>query len=130
MSVPGCEHHHDRRHARQRLGANHVDTLDAVEQVGLERDRDQLLDLVGREPECLSLHLSVWGCELREDVDRCVAQRHDAESQQSDGDAEHQKTEVQHSAEKRTHKVHLPYLPQIRIARRKSRLSAIAEREL
>ena len=59
----------------------------------------QLLDLVGGEAERLGLDLDVRRRELRQDVDRRAAERDDAQSQHSDGHAEHQETELQQSAE-------------------------------
>ena len=56
---PGLEDEHDRRQAGKRLRADHVDALDAVQQVRLERDGDQLLDLLRRQPERLGLDLDV-----------------------------------------------------------------------
>ena len=44
--------------------------LHAVEEVGLERDGDELLDLLGRQPERLGLDLDVGRRELGQDVDR------------------------------------------------------------
>ena len=53
------EEHRDRRQARHRVRADRLDALDAVEQVLLERNGDQLLDLGGRQAERLGLDLDV-----------------------------------------------------------------------
>jgi hypothetical protein len=78
----------DRRQARDGLRSDRVDARDAVEQVGLQRDRDELLDLVGRQAQRLGLDLRVWRRELGQDVDRRLAQLDDAEGHHASGDDE------------------------------------------
>ena len=68
----GLEDQDDRGQARHRLRPDDLDALHAVEQVGLEGDRDQLLDLLGRQPERLGLDLGVRGRELRKHIHRCL----------------------------------------------------------
>ena len=53
------EDQHDRGEPGDRLGADLVEERDAVEQVRLERDGDELLDLFGRQAERLGLDLDV-----------------------------------------------------------------------
>ena len=89
------EDEHDRRQAGQRLGADDLHALDAVEQVRLERNGDQLLDLVGRQAERLGLDLHVGRRELRQHVDRRVAQLHDAYDHHAHRHADDQQPETQ-----------------------------------
>ena len=99
--VAGLEHQHDRRQARQRGGADDVDALDAVEQVRLERDRQQLLDLGRRQAEGFSLDLDVRRGELGIDVHGRVAERHDADDHDRGGDADDEAAEPQRRTDDR-----------------------------
>ena len=99
----GREHEHDRRQPRHGLRADHLDALDAVEEVGLERHRDELLDLVGRQAEGLGLDLGVRRRELGQHVDRCAPQLDDADDRQAGGDTENEQTEVQYATQQCTH---------------------------
>ena len=74
----GLEDQDDRGQAGHRLRPDHLDALHPVEQVGLEGDRDQLLDLFGRQPEGLGLDLGVGGRELRKHIHRSPPELHDA----------------------------------------------------
>ena len=58
------EDHHDRRQPRHRVGSDLVEERDAVEQVRLQRDRDQLLDFRRRQTQRLGLDLDVGRAEL------------------------------------------------------------------
>jgi hypothetical protein len=83
------EDEHDRREAGHGLRADRVQPGDAVQQIGLERHRDELLDLFSRQPERLGLDLDVRGRELGHHVDRHLAQRGDAEDEEADRQADH-----------------------------------------
>jgi hypothetical protein len=69
----------DPREPGDGLRANVLEEGHAVEQVLLHRDGDQLLDLGRGEPECLGLNLDGRRSELGQNVDRHVADLHDAE---------------------------------------------------
>ena len=66
----GLEDQDDGRQPGDRLRADLVDARDTVEQVGLERDGDELLDLLGGQAERLGLDLDVGRGELGQDVHR------------------------------------------------------------
>jgi hypothetical protein len=89
------EEQDDRREARHRLRAQDGGALHAVEEVGLQRHGDQLLDLLGRQPERLGLDLDVGWCELGQDVDRRVTQLHETGRHHGHGGAEDQQPEAQ-----------------------------------
>ena len=58
MSVPGSKTITIDDRPGNGLRADRVDALDPVQQVRLERDGDQLLDLLGRQAERLGLDLA------------------------------------------------------------------------
>ena len=99
MVGAGLEEQDDRRHARDGLRAQDRRALGAVEQVGLERDRDELLDLLGGEPERLRLHLDVGRRELGEHVGRRLVELQDAEDHDARGDADDEQPEAQAPAD-------------------------------
>ena len=66
---PRTEEQLDRRELRHRLRTDRVEPGDPVQRL-LERDRDEGLDLGGRQPQAGGLDLDTGRCELREDVDR------------------------------------------------------------
>ena len=99
------EHHHDRRQARDRLRPDRLDPLDAVEQVRLQRHRDQLLDLLGRQPEGLGLHLGVGRRELGQDVDGCAAELHHPDREDAQRRSEDEEPEAQCRCNDRAHRV-------------------------
>ena len=91
----GLEDEHDRRQAGHGLRADDVDALHPVQQVRLERNRDELLDFLGGEPERLGLDLGVGGRELGEHVHRGVAKLDDADGDDAHGRPHHQQAEPQ-----------------------------------
>ena len=105
----GLEEQDDRRLAGDGLRAQDADPGRPVEQVGLERDRDELLDLLGRQPERLGLDLDVRGRELGQDVDRRVAQLREAEDEDRGRDGHHQDPESQARTDDRSHGRSLSY---------------------
>ena len=76
------EDQRDRRQARDRGRAHRLEPGRRVERL-LHRDRDEGLDLLGRHPQALGLHLDERRRELREDVDRHVADPRRAERRPS-----------------------------------------------
>ena len=80
-----------------------VDALRAVEEVGLERHGDELLHLLGGQPERLGLHLDVGRRELRQHVDRRVAQLQDADDHDADRNADDEQPEPQARFDDPTH---------------------------
>jgi hypothetical protein len=80
----GLERHDDRGEPWERHRLDLVEEGDAGQQVLLERDRDQLLDLFGGEPQGLGLHLDDRRVELRQDVHRRPAGLDDPEDHQAD----------------------------------------------
>ena len=87
----GFEHHHDIRKPRNGLRADHVDALYAVQQVGLQRNGDQLFDLVSREPQGLGLNFHVRRRELGKDVYGRIAELYEPYGQNAhrEGDEQH-----------------------------------------
>ena len=74
----GLEGHDHRREPGQRHGLDLVQERDPHQQVLLERHRDQLLHLLGGEPEGLRLHLDGRPLELGQDVRPGVVELQDA----------------------------------------------------
>ena len=92
----GLEDHLDPRQPGHRLGADDVEERDAVEQVLLERDGDELLDLLGGEPERLGLHLHRRPARTRAATSRGMpAELHDAEDQHADAERDDQALRLQ-----------------------------------
>ena len=73
-SVPGLEDQVDGGQAGHRRRVDVVQPGHAVEQVLLQRHRDQLLHLGGRQAERLGLDLDRGGHQLRVHVDRSAPQ--------------------------------------------------------
>jgi hypothetical protein len=88
-----CEHERDRRQPRHRLRPDVLDPRHPVEEVGLQGDRDHLLDLVGREAEGFGLHLDVRGRELGIDVLGRVPELRHAEEEDPHGGRDHEDPE-------------------------------------
>ena len=103
------EDEEDPRQAGNRLGANVVEEGDAVEQVLLQRHRDQLLDLRRRQPERLGLDLDRGRHELREDVHGHLPELADTHHQRRRSRSYDQQSKPQNRLDDRTH---LPY-PQL-----------------
>ena len=91
----GLEDHLDRRQSRDRLRPDRVEERHAVEQVLLERDRDQLFDLGRREPQGLGLDLDRRPGKLREDFPRHVGDAQDADGHEDRGQRDHDATSPQ-----------------------------------
>ena len=92
----------DGRQLGDRFGADLIDAGDALERV-LERDRDQLLDLGGREAQALRLDLDADRCELREHIDLLVAERPHSEQHQRRRGRHHQVAVAQARADEEAH---------------------------
>src|SRR5215216_1927624 len=97
----GLEDEHDGRHAGHGLGPDHLGAPHAVQQVGLQRNRDELLDLFGGEPERLCLDLRVRRAELREDVHRRPTQLDDSHHHESECEPEYQQREADAESDNR-----------------------------
>jgi hypothetical protein len=98
----GLEHHHDIRKPRNRLRANHVDALYAVEQVGFQRNGDHLLDFVRGEPQGFGLNFHVRRRELGEDVYGRIAELYDPHGHHAHRDGDDQHPEPQAHTDDRT----------------------------
>ena len=68
-SVPGSKYRTIDERPGDGLRVDLVEEGDAVEQVGFERDRDQLLDFIGRQAERLRLDLDIGRPELGQRVE-------------------------------------------------------------
>ena len=90
---PRFEGQDDRREARNRLGLDRLQPCDAVEEVRLQRNGDELLDILGRQAERLGLDLDVGGRDLGQRVNRGDRKRHRAEDDQPAGDTQDQQPE-------------------------------------
>ena len=108
---PGLEHEHDRRQAGQRLRADDVDALDPVQQVGLERDRDQLLHLSAESPSASVWISDVRRRELGQHVHRRVAELGDADGEHARGDGDDEEPEPQARPDDRAHLGTAPFPP-------------------
>ena len=64
------EDEEDPRKPGHGLGADVLEEGDAVQQVLLEWDGDELFDLARGQPECLGLDLDGRRCEVGQDLDR------------------------------------------------------------
>nr|WP_319458365.1 hypothetical protein [Micromonospora sp. RTP1Z1] len=84
------ERHLDRRQSREHAGLELGQPRDPVEELVLHRVGDQILHLLGGEPERLDLHVHPHRPELRQGLDRRVAKLYEADGHQGDGDGEHQ----------------------------------------
>ena len=93
------EHEHDRGEAGCRGRADDVDAFDSVQEVGLERHRDELLDLGGGQTERLGLDLDVRRGELRVDVGRRVRKGRDADGEDRGGEADDQPAQLHRAAD-------------------------------
>ncbi len=91
---PGLEGHDHRREPGQRDRLDLLEERDTHEQVLLERHRDQLLDLLGGEPEGLRLDLDGGSLEFGQDVRAGVVQLQNAVDEEPDGNRDHQTTEL------------------------------------
>ena len=76
-----------------RLRTDLVQPRDAIEEVGLHRDRDQLLHLGGGESERLRLDLDHRWAELRQQVDLRVPKLDDTGEHEARRDRDHEQSE-------------------------------------
>ena len=86
-----------RRKSRQGTRVDLVDEGDAVQEVLLEGNGDQLLHLSRRQPECLRPDLHHRRTELREPVDGVFAELGDADDDRPGGEDHDDPTELQAS---------------------------------
>ena len=92
---PALEGQHDGGQAGDRVRADGLHALDAVEQVLLERDRQQRLDLRRRQAEALRVHLDVRQRVLGQHVDGRLAELQDADDHDGRRDEHHEHAELQ-----------------------------------
>ncbi len=105
----GLEDHHDRGQAGDRLRVDLVEERHALQEVGLEGHRDQLLDLVRGQAEGLGVDLNVRRGEFREHIAGHAREPEEADQQRDGRQAQHEAPIAEAPSNDRTH--HAAALP-------------------